>query len=129
MKIKDNCEASSSEFWYDITNGYLTPSEILEHEEDIERVNKAIEVLAEFERSCDEQIEGFIQQPSRIGEKDMYDKMAKSHPKLQRGRVWCTVCGTSLKLNSAVALQHGWPKCCGYTMTIDSPEERKRLST
>lgn len=57
----------------------------------------------------------------------MYDTMANSHPKLQRGTVWCTVCGRSQSTNSATNLQHGWPKCCGYTMTIDSPEERKRL--
>jgi hypothetical protein len=25
-------------------------------------------------------------------------------------------------------MRSGWPKCCGYTMTIDSPEEQKRLS-
>ncbi len=54
----------------------------------------------------------------------MYEKMAQSHPSLQRGMVWCTVCGRSESVRSAGALQHGWPKCCGYTMTIDSPEER-----
>ena len=54
----------------------------------------------------------------------MCEKLSKSHPKLERGKVWCTVCGRSEKVNSANALRNGWPKCCGYTMTIDSPSER-----
>lgn len=56
----------------------------------------------------------------------IYDTAAKSHPSLVRGVVWCTVCGKSLKVNSAHRLRDGWPKCCGQTMTLDSPEERKR---
>ncbi|PUB80893.1 MAG: hypothetical protein DBP02_19815 [gamma proteobacterium symbiont of Ctena orbiculata] len=59
----------------------------------------------------------------------LHNKLANSHPSLQRGIVWCRQCGRSQRVNSSHALQHGWPKCCGYTMTIDSPEEQKRLST
>ena len=44
--------------------------------------------------------------------------------KLKRGMVWCKECGFSQRVNSADALRYGWPKCCGYTMTIDSPQER-----
>ena len=54
----------------------------------------------------------------------MYDEMADSHPKLKRGMVWCTKCGRSERVDPARALRHGWPECCGYTMTIDSPDER-----
>lgn len=54
-----------------------------------------------------------------------YEAIAKCHPKLTRGMVWCTVCGRSQKVEPAACLQSGWPKCCSYTMTIDSPEERK----
>lgn len=62
MKIKDNCEASSDDFWYDLTSGgYLKPEDILEDQEDVQRVKNAVQVLTEFERSCEEQIEGFIQ--------------------------------------------------------------------
>ena len=46
------------------------------------------------------------------------------HPKLTRGRVWCTTCGNTKKVDSTECLRSGWPKCCGYTMSIDSPEER-----
>lgn len=53
-----------------------------------------------------------------------YDLLANSHQKLARGMVWCTSCGRSQRVDSAEAMRHGWPKCCGYTMTIDSPEER-----
>ena len=52
-----------------------------------------------------------------------YINIANSHPKLQRGIVWCTKCGRSKKTDSSKSLEHGWPKCCGYTMTIDSPAE------
>jgi len=58
----------------------------------------------------------------------MHDKIASSHPSLQRGMVWCRTCGCSRHVNSAKALRNGWPKCCGHTMTIDSPEEQKRFS-
>ena len=61
MKIKNNVEASTSEFWYDLTNGYLNPEEILEDENDIERVTQAIISIMDFEQSCEEQIEGFTQ--------------------------------------------------------------------
>jgi len=57
----------------------------------------------------------------------MYNEMANSHPSLARGMVWCTVCKRSQKVNSSQAFQTGWPKCCGYTMTIDSPEEREAM--
>jgi hypothetical protein len=58
----------------------------------------------------------------------MYEEMANSHQSLTRGMVWCRTCGRSQRVDSAGALQSGWPKCCGYTMTIDSPEEQKRLA-
>jgi Zn finger protein HypA/HybF involved in hydrogenase expression len=48
--------------------------------------------------------------------------------KLARGQVWCRECGRTQRTDSAEAMRHGWPKCCGYTMTIDSPEEQKRLA-
>ena len=57
----------------------------------------------------------------------LHHDLAQSHPSLSRGEVWCTVCGRHEYVNSAYALagkRGGWPKCCGYTMTIDSPEER-----
>ena len=54
--------------------------------------------------------------------------IAKSAPQLRRGQVWCRECGRTQRVNSALALREGWPKCCGYTMTIDSPEEQKELS-
>ena len=52
------------------------------------------------------------------------DATVASHPKLARGQVWCLTCGSTRKVDSAEAMRYGWPKCCGYTMTIDSPDER-----
>lgn len=54
----------------------------------------------------------------------LVEQFAASHWKLRRGRVWCTVCGHTHAVNSAIGLAHGWPVHCGVTMTIDSPEER-----
>lgn len=48
-------------------------------------------------------------------------------PQLRRGRVWCLKCGHTLRVDSATCLSKGWPKCCGETMSIDSPEEREAL--
>ena len=59
-----------------------------------------------------------------LATKSMYNHMKKSHPKLERGLVWCRTCGRKQKVDSAECLASGWPKCCGYTMTIDAPEER-----
>lgn len=36
--------------------------------------------------------------------------------------VHCTVCHRDERVENGLA--DGWPKCCGYTMTIDSHEER-----
>jgi Zn finger protein HypA/HybF involved in hydrogenase expression len=54
-----------------------------------------------------------------------YRKIADSHPSLSRGQVWCRTCKRSVKVDSADCLQNGWPKCCGYTMTIDHPDTWK----
>lgn len=55
-------------------------------------------------------------------------KMVESHPKLKRGKVWCMTCGRCQSVNSAWCIWAGWPECCGYTMTLDSPEERIALN-
>mgnify|MGYP006318021283 FL=1 len=47
-------------------------------------------------------------------------------PQIARGQVWCTSCCRMQRVDGALAMSHGWPKCCGSTMTIDSPEERAR---
>lgn len=54
----------------------------------------------------------------------MYDDMVLGAPQLQRGMVWCKTCGRSQKVDAADCLRHGWPKCHGYTMTLDAPNER-----
>lgn len=55
----------------------------------------------------------------------LYEAMASAHEKLARGRVWCRTCGRSQRVDSAQCLAEGWPRCCGYTMTIDAPSARK----
>jgi len=62
MKIKEGLEISTQDFWYDLSaGGYLKPEEMLENQEDIKRVKEAVKTIEEFEKSCGEQIEGFIQ--------------------------------------------------------------------
>lgn len=58
----------------------------------------------------------------------LLETIATQIPQLARGQVWCRQCGRTRRTDSAESMRHGWPKCCGYTMTIDSPEEQKRLS-
>ena len=57
----------------------------------------------------------------------LHDKLAKAHPSLERGQIWCHECGNTQKVDSAECLRSGWPKCCGQTMSIDSPEEHREL--
>jgi len=57
-----------------------------------------------------------------------HETMAQAHKKLARGEVWCRYCGRRRYVDSAECLRVGWPKCCGYTMTIDSPEERVKAT-
>ncbi len=54
----------------------------------------------------------------------LHHTIAASHPKLARGQVWCRTCGATRMVNTPGALASGWPRCCGYTMTIDAPDER-----
>ncbi len=58
----------------------------------------------------------------------LHDEIAADVPQLRRGLVWCVKCGRSEQVNGARCLQFGWPRCCGATMTIDSPEERIALA-
>lgn len=55
---------------------------------------------------------------------EIYEVVATDVPKVGRGQVWCKECGHTEKVNGAECLQNGWPRHCGYTMTIDSPEEQ-----
>ena len=52
---------------------------------------------------------------------DLYETTAKCHPSLKRGKVWCKKCGCEEKVDAQACFRHGWPECCGETMTIDHP--------
>ena len=56
--------------------------------------------------------------------KGLYQDLGTCHPKLARGQVWCKSCGKSEKVDSGDCIRRGWLKCCGQTMTLDSPQER-----
>ncbi len=55
----------------------------------------------------------------------LHEEVAKSHPDLEIGQVWCRECGSSKLGVASEFLRWGWPKCCGATMTIDQPKERE----
>jgi hypothetical protein len=57
--------------------------------------------------------------------RELFTDLVNDCPQLKRGKVWCTVCGTEKDVDAAECLAKGWPECCGRTMTVDSPEERK----
>ncbi len=50
-------------------------------------------------------------------------------PQIARGQVWCRECGGTRRVEGVNAtMGGGWPKCCGYTMTIDRPDEQAALA-
>ncbi len=63
--------------------------------------------------------------PDFTGFSNFVEDTANDRDKLRRGMVWCTTCGRPEEASSGYCLRYGWPKCCGHTMTIDSPEERR----
>ena len=58
----------------------------------------------------------------------MISQLVNTTPQLKRGRVWCRNCGNSQRVDAAACIRSGWPECCGYTMTIDSPEEQAAMA-
>lgn len=54
----------------------------------------------------------------------IHSVLATCHPQLAQGQVWCRECGKTKKVDTMKCLAFGWPKCCGYTMTIDPPKEQ-----
>lgn len=58
----------------------------------------------------------------------IYDEIAAAVPAIGRGKVWCAVCRRMQRVDGAQCLRTGWPECCGYTMTIDSPQKRAAMA-
>lgn len=52
----------------------------------------------------------------------LHQKIANDVPQIRRGKVWCKTCRREQSVDGAECLRSGWPKCCGYTMTIDHPD-------
>ena len=46
-----------------------------------------------------------------------------NHPKLVRNKVWRRICGREENVDFKRCMKEGWPKYCGETMTIDSPDD------
>ena len=55
MEFKKNAHVTTDDFFYDLfLGGYIKPEEILVNEDDIVRVNDAINVIQEFYDDADE---------------------------------------------------------------------------
>ena len=48
----------------------------------------------------------------------LYEEIARSHPSLLNGKVFCARCGRSRQVDAAKCLRDGWPKCCGATVSL-----------
>ncbi|MCK1402002.1 hypothetical protein IVB45_17635 [Bradyrhizobium sp. 4] len=48
----------------------------------------------------------------------LYEEIARSHPSLLEGKVYCARCGKSRHIEAAKCLREGWPKCCGVTVEL-----------
>lgn len=60
-----------------------------------------------------------------------YASLADAHPSIARGWLFCHKCGRFDQHDSrtfAGFFASGWPRCCGETMSLDSPRERQRLA-
>lgn len=57
--------------------------------------------------------------------RDLYRTIAESHPSLINGKVVCARCGRTRVVDAAQCLQHGWPKCCAVTMSLEDAKEAK----
>lgn len=58
---------------------------------------------------------------------NVVDSITNNSPKLKDGRVWCHECSNNMKVDSELALKNGWPKCCGYTMSLDKPNTANQI--
>lgn len=51
-KFKKNAEPQGKgEFWYDITNGYIKPNEILADKKQLKNLNDAVALIESFEQA------------------------------------------------------------------------------
>jgi len=61
MNIKENLDITTDGFYYDLfMGGYLEPEKICKFKKDAKRVRAAMEIIQEFEQSCEDQIEDFF---------------------------------------------------------------------
>lgn len=55
MEFKENVKITTDDFFYDLfLGGYIKPKDILVNEDDIARVNDAIDVIQDFYADLDE---------------------------------------------------------------------------
>ncbi len=56
--FKEGVEVYTEEFWYDLTDGgYIKPENVLADEEQIAKLQAAIDLVRSFERAIDERSE------------------------------------------------------------------------
>jgi len=60
-----------------------------------------------------------IDMKSNIIEQKIIDEVME-HPLMKKNELSCRHCGKKINYDNRVALKYGYPKYCGYTMTIDN---------
>ena len=71
MKLKKNLKVSTGDFWYDLTDGgYLDPAKIIANKNDLKSVLEAIDIIRDFQQSCEDQIEDFYEQEQQMRKED-----------------------------------------------------------
>lgn len=53
MKLLDGATITTSDFWYDLFEGYIVVEKVLPHDDDLARVLDAMSVLQDFRKSTE----------------------------------------------------------------------------
>ena len=53
-------------------------------------------------------------------ENNIISDVIENTPHIDWSYVTCRICGKRVDVDPRRAFKKGWPKCCGYTMTIDN---------
>lgn len=82
----------------------------------------------EYDRLFPETADGgwvYVGNNSPIGPCIFCNPHGTFRPRVRRAHVLCRKCGETGLADGAYALRHGWPKCCGETMSLGAATEAR----
>lgn len=53
MEVRDGAKITTSDFWYDLFEGYIKPEEVLLHQDDVADVQRSMVTLQIFHKSTE----------------------------------------------------------------------------